>query len=83
MYSGCIYTIVIGRLIEILTPKLYNVMKWHTEAGCITTNLRVKIDFTLPELSAIKIVTWNCHVDNSAKSRKYMILGRDILTALG
>ena len=32
-------------------------MQWHTQAGKITTNLKVKIDFTLPEISATKIVT--------------------------
>ena len=58
-------------------------MQRHTQAGSITNNLKFKIDFTLPELSAIKIVTWNCHVDDSAKGRYYMILGRYLLTALG
>ena len=58
-------------------------MKCHTQAGNITTNLKVKIYFTIPELSATKIVMWNCHVDNSAKVRYYMILGRYLLTALG
>ena len=58
-------------------------MQWHTQAGKITNNLKVKIDFTSPELRATKTVTWNCHVDDSAKIRYDMILGRDILTALG
>ena len=31
----------------------------------------------------MKIVMWNCHIDDSAKGRYYMILGRDLLTALG
>ena len=34
-------------------------MQLHTQAGNITTNLKVKIDFTLTELSATKTVTWN------------------------
>ena len=46
-------------------------------------SLKLKIDFNLPKLSATKIVTWNCHADDSAKRRDDMILGRDILTALG
>ena len=53
------------------------------QAGISTDNLKVKIYFTLPELSATKIVTRNCHVDDSAKGRYYLIVGRDILTALG
>ena len=58
-------------------------MKYHTQAGSITTNLKVEIYFTLPELSTMKIVMWNFHVDDSSKGRYNMILGRDLLTSLG
>ena len=54
----------------------------HTQTVKITINIKVKIDFTLPELSATKIVTWNCHVDDSAKGRYDMILRRDLLKEL-
>ena len=57
-------------------------MQWHIQAEIITTNIRVKIDFILPEISATKIVTWNCHVDDFSNGRQEMVLGRDILTAL-
>ena len=57
-------------------------MQCHTQAGTITTNLKVKIHYTLPELSMTKIVTWNCHVDDFSNGRQEMVLGRDILTAL-
>ena len=57
--------------------------QWHTQAGSITTNIKVKIDFALPKISTTKIVTWNQHVDVSAKGRYDMILVRDILLALG
>ena len=71
---------------KILTKKLYPkedaMIQWHMQAGNITTNLKVKIYFTLPELSATKIVTCNCHEDESTKGRHDMILGRDLLTAL-
>ena len=70
------------RLIEIPNPKRDDVMQWHTQAGNINTYLKVKIDFTLPKLSAMKIVTWNWHVDDSDKVRYDMILGRDSLTGL-
>ena len=33
-------------------------MQWNMQAVNITNNIKVKIDFTLPELSATKIVTW-------------------------
>ena len=58
-------------------------MQWNTQAGNITTNLKVKVDFTLPALSATNAVTWNCHVDDSAKGRYDIILGRHIFKELG
>ena len=57
-------------------------IQWNKQAGSITTNIKVKIYFTLPELSATKTVTWKCHVDDYAKVRYGMILGRYLLTAL-
>ena len=59
------------------------VVQCHIQAFSITTNLKVKINFTIPELIAKKSVTWNCCVDNSAKGRYIIILGRDILKSLG
>ena len=58
-------------------------IQWHTQGGNITTNIRVKIDFTLPELSATNVMTWNFHVGDSAKGGYPMILGRDRLKELG
>ena len=58
-------------------------MQCHTQAGKITTNSNVRIDFTLPELSATNIVTWNFHVDESDKGRYDMVLVRYLLTELG
>ena len=55
-------------------------MHWHTKDGNITTNLKVKMDFALPALSATNVVTWKFHVDDSAKVRYNMILGRYLLT---
>ena len=58
-------------------------MKCHTQAGSITTNIKVKIYFTPHELRTTKMLTWNCHVDESTKSRYDKILSRDILKDLG
>ena len=44
--------------------------------------MRVTIYFTLLEIRATKIMTWDCHVDNSVKGSYDVILGKDILTAL-
>ena len=54
-------------LITKSNPKIESVMQWHTQAGNITTDLRVKIDLTLPEICVMKIVTWNCHIDDSGR----------------
>ena len=80
--SGCNSTIVMNRLIEKLNAKRGDVMQWHTQAGNINTDLKVKLHFTLPKLRAMKIVTRNCHVYDSDKVRYVMILGRDSLTGL-
>ena len=65
--SGCSSTILMGIIIIKFTPKYYSVMQGHMQTGSITNNLKDQIYFTLPELSATKIVMWNYHVDDSAK----------------
>ena len=57
-------------------------LQWHIQVGSITTNLKVKIYFTLSGLSAAKIVMWNFHVNEFSKGRYDMILGRYILKDL-
>ena len=78
--SVCSYTIVTRRLVQKLRPRKDDVMQWQTQAGNITTNIKVNVDFTLPALSVNNVVRWNCHVDDSAKGRHDIILGRDLLT---
>ena len=74
--------IAMGRLITKLNPKEDDVIQCHTKVGGITTNIKFKIDFTLPELSATRTVMWKCHVDDSTMGRYDMILGRYVLTDL-
>ena len=78
--SGCSSTVVMGRLVNKLGLKEDTPMQWNTQAGNITTNPKVKVDFTIPALSATNVVTWRFHVDESTKSRYDMILGHYILT---
>ena len=58
-------------LVEKLSLEKDAVVQWHTQAGHITTNLKVKVDFTLTEFSVMDVMTWNCHVDYSAKGILY------------
>ena len=55
--SGCGSKNLTRSLIANLNPKKYTVVQWYTQASNNTTNLKVEIDFTLPELSATIIVT--------------------------
>ena len=69
-----------------ITKKIKNkeddVIQWRIQAVNITTNLRVKIDLTLPEFKVKQIVMQNCHVDDYSKGRYDMILGRSLLIVL-
>ena len=58
-------------------PEKDDLMQWHTLAGNITTNIKVKVDFTLPSLSATNAVTWKYHVDDSAKGRHICVCLND------
>ena len=58
-------------------------MQWNTQVGNITTNLKIKVDFTLLALSAVDVVTWNFHVDESTKGMYDMILVRVLFAELG
>ena len=68
------------RLVNKIITKKDAVIQWHTQAGKITTNLKVRIDFALPGPSATKIMMQNCHVYDTAKGRYDMIIGRCLLT---
>ena len=78
--SGCSSMIVMVRLVEKLNTYKDAVMQWHTQAGNITTNNKVKIYFTFPVIITTNVVMWKCHVYKYAKGRYYMILGCYILT---
>ena len=81
--NQCSSTIVMVRLIKILSPEKDVVMQWYTQAVNITNNNKVGVDFSIPALSTKKFVTWIFHVDYSARGRYDMILGRYLLTELG
>ena len=54
-------------------------MQWHTQAGNITTDFKFKVDFASPALSATDVVILKFYVDDSARGRYDIILGKDIL----
>ena len=53
------------------------------QSGKFTTPKKANVDFCLLEFSTTKIMTWKFHVDECTNCRYYMILGKDLFTALG
>ena len=80
LHNGFSSTIVTRRQFEKLHPGKKVVIQWQTQDGNITTNFKVRVDFTLPTLSATNVVTWKCHVYDSSKGSYEIILGRYLLT---
>ena len=54
--SGCKSTIVMVNIVEKLHPNKNDVMHWHTQAGNITTNLKVEV--RLPWLLLAWKMSW-------------------------
>ena len=71
------------RLVEKISTEKDAVMQWHTKDRNITTNIKVKVDFTLLALSVKNVMAWKCHVDDFTRGIYDMILCRYILKELG
>ena len=56
---------------------------WETQDGKFTTSKKVNVYFFLTKFIATKIVSWKCHIDEFTTRRYGMILGRELLSALG
>ena len=83
--SGGAGTLVSERYVaKLLTSKKSNTQPtvWQTPAGPVSTNRKVKVQFTLPEMQDDKLIEWECHVIKDLGSHD-MILGRDLLEFLG
>ena len=74
--------ILMKRLFEKLNPEKDAMMQWHMQAVNTTTNIKVKMYFTIPALSSMNVVIWKCQVDEYANGIYDMILGRYLLTEL-
>ena len=71
------------KLMSKLKSKEAEKTTWENQARKFMTSKKLNVNLCLPGFSATKIVTWKCHVDESTNGRYDMILGRDLLTALG
>ena len=59
---------------------------WMTKTGTMTTNGLSTVNLILPDFDVKRVIKWQFHVDSHNKisnSRYDMIIGRDLLTALG
>ena len=84
--TGASATVILGEHCSKLKLKSTAATTWTTKAGTFTTNRKVKLTFLLPEFNQSKEISWKCHVDDATKastSRYDMIIGRDLLQALG
>ena len=54
---------------------------WSTPGGDMTTNQKVKAQFSIPELQDKKLIEWDLHVTKDMKNYD-MIIGRDLLSFL-
>jgi hypothetical protein len=60
--------------------------KWKTLECTFTTNDESLLDFKFPEISTIKVVTWQAHIydKTSIKEAAYdMLMGMDLITSIG
>jgi predicted aspartyl protease len=84
--TGASATVIIGDHCRKLKLKRTEPTTWTTKAGKFTTNKKVTLKFLLPEFNSTKVISWSCHIDESATSsasRYDMIIGRDLLQEIG
>ena len=84
--TGASASVIIGEHCTKLKMKPSPITTWTTKAGTFTTTRKARLKFFLPEFHQTKEISWACHVDDTATARtsQYdMILGRDLLEALG
>ena len=56
LFIGCSFTIAMGSIVQKLKPEKGAVMQCHTQAGNITNNFKVHMDFTIPALRTMNVM---------------------------
>ena len=82
MDSGGTESIVIYKNVKKLKLKSVPAKDWSTLGGHISTNLKVLVQFAMPELNDQRLVTWEFNV-TKADMAYDMIIGQDLLSSLG
>jgi hypothetical protein len=82
--SGATSSIILGKWTKKLRNKPAKTTSWNTKGGTFKTNLKCKIQFSLPEFNEHKVIEHTVHVDTNTKNSRYdMIVGSDLLSELG
>ena len=82
--SGATSSIILGKWTKKLRNKPAKTTSWNTKGGTFKTNLKCKIQFSLPEFNEHEVIEHATHVDMSTKNSHYnMIVGSDLLSELG
>ena len=82
--TGSSNSIILNDFATAVTPTVTS--SWMTKTGKMTTNGVTTVKLILPDFNVKKTIKWQFHVDcqkQISNSRYDVIIGRDLLTALG
>ena len=80
--SGASKSIIFKELAKKLRQKKTSTTEWSTVAGTVRTDHKAKVQLKLSEFSEQKVIEWEFHTTDT-KFNYDMIIGRDLLSALG
>ena len=81
--SGSSGSIVSKKHVKHLKCARTGPQKWTTKAGNFQTKRTAMVSFILPELHQDKTLTWEFHIDESQSTHYDLLVGRDLLNAVG
>ena len=87
--SGTTSTLLLKRYVNKVSPKAYKKPThtlWKTMGGTFLTRQKRQVEFSFPEFSTDKTITWIIHVDDRTDDNNSlydMIIGTDLMSALG
>ena len=80
--TGCSDSLLLAEFVK-KNKKIKKPSKYATGGGAVSTKYETKVNFSLPEFSDKKVVTWKFKVFESTTLGYDMVIGRDIMSELG
>ena len=80
--TGCSDSLLLAKYVK-NNNKIKKPVKYATGGGTVETRYETKVNFSLPEFSDKKIVTWKFKVFESTTLGYDMVIGRDLMSELG